>query len=355
MRRRHFLKSAALAGAAAAIDVPSSLIAAPTRPQSPDMLYRDLGRTGEKVSAIGLGGAHIGYIADDAEATRLIRTAIDRGITFMDNSWDYNGGRSEERMGNALLEGYRDKVFLMTKTDSHSAAGFTAQLNDSLRRLQTPTIDLVQFHEVVRPTDPEAIFAPGGALEAALAARQAGKLRYIGFTGHKDPSIHLHMLEVARQHNFHFDTLQMPINVLDAHFRSFQHQVIPVAQREGVGILAMKTFGFGAILQASVASPIEMLHYSLTLPVSVVITGMDSMPRLDQALTAARTFKPMDPAADRRPPGPHQGRGGKRPIRAIQGKPKIRRHRPLPRMAQLAGRTRAEGRTCQPRPLRCAG
>jgi aryl-alcohol dehydrogenase-like predicted oxidoreductase len=294
MERRDFLKSAALAGAAA---VASSSLPAQTpitRPMSPDMPHRALGRTGEMVSAIGLGGAHIGYIPDEAESVRLMRTAIDRGITFMDNSWDYNGGKSEERMGLALRDGYRHKVFLMTKTDSHTVKGFNAQLDESLRRLQVDTIDLVQFHEIIRQTDPEAIFAPGGALEAALAARKAGKIRYLGFTGHKDPSIHLHMLEVAQKHNFHFDTLQMPINVMDAHFRSFQHQVLPVANRQGIGVLAMKTFGFGDILKANLADPIEMLHYSMTLPVSCVITGMDSMPRLDQALTAARTFKPLD-------------------------------------------------------------
>jgi aryl-alcohol dehydrogenase-like predicted oxidoreductase len=223
-----------------------------------------------------------------------MRTAIDSGITFMDNSWDYNGGRSEERMGQALREGYRKKVFLMTKTDSHSTTGFNAQIEDSLRRLQTDVIDLVQFHEVVRMTDPEAIFAKGGAIEAAIAARKAGKLRYIGFTGHKDPGIHLHMLDVARSHNFHFDTLQRPINAMDAHFRSFQHEVLPVANKQGIGVLAMKTFGFGPIARANLVDPIRLLHYSLTLPVSCVITGMDSLPRVQQALTALRTFKPLD-------------------------------------------------------------
>jgi predicted aldo/keto reductase-like oxidoreductase len=146
---------------------------------------------------------------------------------------------------------------------------------------------------VIRMGDPEAVFTPGGTMDAARVAQKAGKLRYIGFTGHKDPSIHLHMIDCAEQHGFHFDTVQMPINVMDAHFRSFQHQVIPVANAKGIGVLAMKTFGFGAILKANVANPIEMLHYSMSLPVSVVITGMDTMPRLEQALTAAKTFKPM--------------------------------------------------------------
>jgi predicted aldo/keto reductase-like oxidoreductase len=300
MERREFIKSAALAGVGAMASsghaeaekaVASGAIA---RPMSPDMPYRELGRTGETVSAIGLGGAHIGIGPDEAASIHLMRTAIDGGITFFDNSWDYNEGRSEERMGRALKDGYRAKVFLMTKMDSHSAKGFNSQLEESLRRLQVETIDLVQFHEVIRREDPEAIFAPGGAIDAARAAQKAGKLRYIGFTGHKDPSIHLHMLEVADQHGFHFDTLQMPINVMDAHFRSFQHEVIPVAVRKGVGVLSMKTFAFGDILKANVAEPIELLHYSMSLPISTVITGMDSMPRLEQALTAAKTFKKMD-------------------------------------------------------------
>jgi aryl-alcohol dehydrogenase-like predicted oxidoreductase len=301
MQRRGFLKTATLAGVSAMAATPVLAENRPakpapvTRPMSPDMPYRELGRTGEKVSLIGLGGAHIGRPSEE-ESITLMRTAVDHGITFFDNSWDYGMGRSEERMGNALRDGYRHKVFLMTKTNSHSSAGFNSQLETCLHRLQTDSIDLVQFHEVVRMGDPEAIFAPGGALEAAVAARKAGKLRYIGFTGHKDPSIHLHMLEVAEKRGFHFDTVQMPINVMDAHFRSFQHQVIPVAIRQGIGVLGMKTFGFGAILQAKVAEPIEMLHYSMTLPVSVVITGMDNMERLDQALLAARTFKPMPQA-----------------------------------------------------------
>ena len=294
MERREFIKSAALAGigalAGSGVEAQAGVV---TRPESPEMPYRELGRTGERVSLIGLGGAHLGYMADEGESVALIRAAVDHGITFMDNSWDYNGGKSEEWMGAALRDGYRQKVFLMTKTDSHSVKGFNAQLEESLKRLQVEMIDLVQFHEVIRMGDPEAIFAPGGALEAAVAARKAGKIRYLGFTGHKDPAIHVHMLETAEKHGFRFDTVQMPINVMDAHFRSFQHGVMPVAQRVGTGVLAMKTFGFGDIFKARVAEPVEMLHYSMSLPVSVVITGMDSRARLDQALTAARTFKPM--------------------------------------------------------------
>ena len=294
MQRRDFIKSAALAGVAASVG--ASAQSPVKRPESPYMVYRTLGRTGERVSAIGLGGAHIGFGGQDAEAgaIKLMHAAIDGGITFFDNSWDYNDGRSEERMGKALKEGnLRSRVFLMTKTDSHSAQGWNKQLEESLRRMQVDMIDLVQIHEVIRMNDPEAVFAPGGAIEAAIAARKAGKIRYIGFTGHKDPAIHLHMIETAEKHGFHFDTVQMPINIMDAHFRSFQHQVVPVANAKGIGVLAMKTFAFGALIQANVADPIDMLHYSMSLPVSVVITGMPTMPRLQQALTAAKTFKPM--------------------------------------------------------------
>ena len=302
MERRNFIKTAAaVAGAAATSKVlaqaPAQTSTSPTkRPQSPDMLYRQLGTTGETVSAIGLGGYHLGKQADPADSIKLTHAAIDHGITFIDNCWDYNDGISEVRVGQALHNGYRSKVFLMTKMDGRTAAEYNKQLEQSLGRLQTDMIDLVQFHEIIRMEDPDRIFAPGGALEAAVAARQAGKIRYIGFTGHKDPIVHLRMLEVARQHGFHFDTVQMPINVMDAHFRSFTNDVMPVAIQQGIGVLAMKTFGDHFILDSKTVQPIEALHYSLTLPVSVVITGIDSMPILDQALAAARTFKPLTAA-----------------------------------------------------------
>jgi aryl-alcohol dehydrogenase-like predicted oxidoreductase len=301
MQRRDFLKSATAASVAAATHTfaqsqPPHRAASPvTRPQSPDMIYRDLGTTGEKVSAIGMGGYHLGSQQNPADSMRLIRSGIDRGITFLDNCWDYNNGNSELRMGQALRDGYRQKVFLMTKMDGRNQASYNQQLEQSLRRLQTDVIDLVQFHEIIRMEDPDRIFAPGGAVEAAVAARRAGKIRFIGFTGHKDPAIHLHMLETARKHNFHFDTVQMPINVMDAHFRSFTHQVMPVALQQGIGVLAMKTFGSNYILQSNTVQPIEALHYGLTQPVSVVITGIDEPRILDQAIEAARTFKPMTP------------------------------------------------------------
>jgi aryl-alcohol dehydrogenase-like predicted oxidoreductase len=300
MERRDFLKSAA-AAAVTSVTLPSVAATAQapagsnpaTRPTSPDMQYRELGRTGEKVSIIGLGGYHIGKQADPAESIRLIRAAIDHGITLMDNCWDYNDGISEVRMGQALRDGYRQKVFLMTKMDGRTKEAYNTQLEQSLGRLQTDMIDLVQFHEVIRLEDPDRIFAPGGAMEAAVAAREAGKIRYIGFTGHKDPYVHLRMLETAQKHGFHFDTVQMPVNVMDAHFRSFTNEVLPVAQKEGIGVLAMKTFGDHFILDSKTVEPIEALHYSMTLPVSVIITGIDSPQILDQAMNAVKTFKPM--------------------------------------------------------------
>jgi len=257
------------------------------------MIYRTLGTTGERVSAIGLGGYHIGKSPDADASIRLIRSAVDSGITFLDNCWDYNDGISEVRMGQALRGGYRQKTFLMTKMDGRTKESYSKQLEQSLGRLQTDVIDLVQFHEVIRMEDPDRIFAAGGAIEAAVAAREAGKIRYIGFTGHKDPAVHLRMLEMAQKHNFHFDTVQMPVNVMDAHFRSFTKEVIPVALKQGIGILAMKTFGDHFILDSKTVEPIEALHYGLTQPVSVVITGIDSPEILNQALTAAKTFKPL--------------------------------------------------------------
>lgn len=261
-----------------------------------DMLYRALGRTGEKVSAIGLGGSHIGKPPVDAQmAVRLIHAALDRGINFLDNSWDYNGGQSELRMGTALSQGgYRDKAFLMTKIDGRTKISAQQQLDESLQRLKVDHIDLVQFHEILRFDDPDRIFAKDGALEALMAAKQAGKARYIGFTGHKDPRVHLYMLATAERHGFHFDTVQMPLNVMDAHFRSFGHLVLPELVRQQIGVLGMKTFGDGVILKSGVAlSPVDMLHFSLNMPTSVVITGIDNEKVLDQAFQAARSFRPM--------------------------------------------------------------
>ena len=263
--------------------------------RSGDMLYRTLGRTGERVSVIGMGGFHIAQhgLTED-ESIRLVRTAIDRGITFMDNSWDYNDGQSELRMGKALKDGYRQKVFLMTKIDGRTKDLAAKQIETSLQRLQTDHIDLIQHHEVIRFDDPDRIFAEGGANEAVLEAKQAGKIRYIGFTGHKDPHIHLYMLKVAADHGFHFDAAQMPLNVMDAHFRSFAHLVVPELVQQQIGVLGMKSMGDGVILKSKTVSPTECLHYAMSLPTSVVITGIDRPTILDQAIEAAKTFKPMN-------------------------------------------------------------
>ncbi|HEY7636176.1 MAG TPA: aldo/keto reductase [Gemmatimonadales bacterium] len=266
-------------------------------PRPDGVASRVLGRTGQRVSAIGLGGWHLALKhVDEASSLRIIRSAIDRGITFLDNSWDYNDGRSEIRMGRVLKEGYRDKVFLMTKIDGRSKREATRQLNESLRRLQTDHIDLVQHHEILRFEDPHRIFDPEGANAALIEARDAGKLRYIGFTGHKDPRIHLHMLEVAREQGFGFDTVQMPLNLMDAHYRSFEQLVLPELVKQQIGVLGMKSLANGHILKSGKVTAIECLHYALNLPTSVVITGCDSMEILDQALEAVRTFRPMSEA-----------------------------------------------------------
>jgi aryl-alcohol dehydrogenase-like predicted oxidoreductase len=255
--------------------------------------YRTLGKTGETVSAIGLGGWHLGLERVDEQLSfRIIRTAIDRGINFLDNCWDYNDGASETRMGKALRDGYRQKVFLMTKIDGRSYSEAMRQLDKSLERLQTDRIDLVQHHEILRYDDPHRIFDDEGANRALVDAQKAGKIRYIGFTGHKDPNIHLYMLEVARQHGFLFDTVQMPLNVMDAHYRSFGRLVLPDLVKHEIGVLGMKPMANGIILKSNTVSAIECLHYALNLPTSVVITGVDSMEILDQACEAARTFRP---------------------------------------------------------------
>jgi predicted aldo/keto reductase-like oxidoreductase len=264
---------------------------------SADMPYRVLGRSGERVSAIGLGGWHLGLKhVEESLSIRIIRTAIDHGINFMDNSWDYNEGKSELRMGKALKGSYREKVFLMTKIDGRSKKEAARQLDESLRRLQTDRIDLVQHHEILRYEDPHRIFDEEGANAALVKARQAGKLRYIGFTGHKDPHIHLHMLEVAREHGFTFDTAQMPLNVMDAHYRSFAKLVVPELVKQQIGVLGMKPLANGIILKSKTVTATECLHYALNLPTSVVITGCDSMKILEQALAAAHTFRPMGEA-----------------------------------------------------------
>ena len=259
---------------------------------SADVPVRELGRSGVRVSVVGLGGYHLG-VPSEAESIQIVRTALDSGINFLDNCWDYNDGQSEIRMGKALRDGYREKAFLMTKIDGHTKQAASQQLEESLRRLQTDRIDLLQFHEVIRDTDPDRIFASGGGMEAVLEARKQGKVRYIGFTGHKSPDIHLKMLETAFAHQFTFDAVQMPLNVMDAHYNSFEKKVLPVLLQHKIGVLGMKPMGDKIILNSKTATPIECLHYAMNLPTSVVITGCDSLKILQQALDAARTFRPM--------------------------------------------------------------
>jgi len=258
--------------------------------------YRRLGRSGERVSVIGLGGWHLGIQSDEQESVRIIRTALDSGINFLDNCWDYNNGDSEIRMGKALRDGYRQKAFLMTKIDGQTKKAAAAQIDESLRRFQTDHIDLLQFHEVIRMTDPQRIFAPGGGMEAAREARKAGKARYIGFTGHKNPAMHLHMLETAATHQFHFDAVQMPLNAMDAHYESFEKKVLPVLVKNEIGVLGMKPMGAGLLLKSNTVSPVECLRYAMSLPTSVVITGCESLANLQQALDVARNFKPLTTA-----------------------------------------------------------
>ena len=287
MDRRNFLKRV---GAASVVSSVTKQFAPAADSSIP---YRQLGHTGEKVSMVGIGGYHLGTMQDEQESIRLIRTALDNGINFLDNCWDYNDGKSEIRMGKALRDGYRQKAFLMTKIDGQTKTSAAKQIDESLRRLQTDRLDLLQFHEVIRESDPARIFGPGGGMEAALDAKKQGKIRFVGFTGHKNPDIHLKMLETGFAHNFTFDTVQMPLNVMDAHFNSFEKKVLPVLMKHQIGVLGMKPMGAGIILQSKVVTPIECLHYALSLPTSVVITGCDSMSVLQQALDVARSFKPL--------------------------------------------------------------
>lgn len=258
--------------------------------------YRTLGQTGEKVSLVGIGGYHLGKPGlDTQESIHIVHKAIDEGINFLDNCWDYNGGESEIRLGRALRDGgYREKAFLMTKIDGRDKVTAANQINESLKRLQSDRIDLLQFHEVIRDSDPDRIFATGGALEAVVQAQKAGKVRYIGFTGHKSPEVHLKMLSTASAHGFTFDAVQMPLNVMDHHFNSFEAKVLPVLLHQHIGVLGMKPMGDPFILQSKTVTAIECLHYSMNLPTSVVITGCDSPAILQQALDAARSFRPMN-------------------------------------------------------------
>ena len=268
---------------------------APAETRKGDMLYRALGRTGENISAFGLGGHHIGVVKEEQDSVKLIRSAIDRGIPFMvDNCWDYHNGKSEVWMGKALCDGYRQKVFLMTKIDGRTRQAAARQIDESLKRLQTDHVDLMQIHENLRMEDADRCFAEGGAIEALEEAKKAGKIRFIGFTGHKDPIVHNRMLDIAAEHAFHFDSCQMPLNLLDANFRSFARHVVPRLLKEGTAVLGMKPMASGAIVKNKIATPKECLTYALTLPTSAVITGIESMDVLEQDLEIMKEFKPLD-------------------------------------------------------------
>ena len=247
---------------------------------------RILGKTNEKVSILGLGGYHIGKLEKD-KSVKLIRRAIDEGITFMDNAWCYHNGQSEKIMGEALKDGYRDKVFLMTKNHGRTKKMFKKQLDESLQRLNTDYIDLLQLHEIINFGVPEKI-KNEGVLEAALEAKKKGKIRYIGFTGHRYPSLHQEMLDL----DFNWDTVQMPVNILDYHYRSFQNQIIPQAKEKNMGIIGMKSLAAGHIFKTDISVQ-DAIRYSLSLPISTLVSGIDSIEVLEQNLKIAREFKQM--------------------------------------------------------------
>ncbi len=292
--RRTFVKGAAVLTASSLVN--PSLGLAEKSPQmgaSDQVPQRQLGKTGVQVSALGVGGYHLGSTKDQQEATELVARSLDAGINFFDNCWDYHDGLSEERLGVAL-KGKRDQAFVMTKVCTHGRGKDVAmqQLEESLRRLQTDHLDLWQIHEVIYYNDPDLIFASGGAAEALLAAKQQGKVRFVGFTGHKDPAIHLRMLT----QDFPFDTVQIPLNCLDATFRSFETQVMPEANRRGIAVLGMKSMGgTGEIVSHGAATPSDALRYAMSLPVATTISGMDSLGVLEQNLAIAKGFQPMKP------------------------------------------------------------
>jgi uncharacterized protein len=309
MERRSFLKQAAAAAALFGlrsatgqnVGAGSGLSGAAAQTPLPIVTTvdgigrRKLGRADAEVSIIGIGGYHLGLSSvSEQDAIRIVRTGLDEGINFLDNCWDYNGGVSEDRMGKALQDGYRQKAFLMTKIDGRTGAEAQRQLEQSLVRLKTDHIDLLQIHEVIRMSDPEQAFQPGNVVDVLKQARKEGKIRFIGFTGHKSPEMHLHMIDTADKHGFTFDTVQMPVNALDEHFDSFQQKIIPAAQKRGMAVLGMKPLANGAILKTNTVTAPEGLHYAMSVPVTVTITGCDSVAILDQALGVARNFKPMD-------------------------------------------------------------
>jgi predicted aldo/keto reductase-like oxidoreductase len=295
--RRHFVKG--VAGAAMATVVGANLLGQAMGADDKDSLKTEkdlvpsklLGKTGVRVSALGVGGFHLGTAKDQNEATNIVSAALDAGVNFFDNAWEYHEGESENRLGKAL-QGKRDRVILMTKVCTHGRGKDVAMrmLEESLRRLKTDHLDIWQIHEVVYWNDPDLIFAPGGAAEALVEAKQQGKVRFVGFTGHKDPAIHLKMLA----HDFPFDTIQMPLNCFDATFRSFETQVLPEANRRGIAVLGMKSLGgSGEMVSHGAITPEEGLRYAMSLPVATTISGMESAIVAEQNLKIARNFQPM--------------------------------------------------------------
>jgi predicted aldo/keto reductase-like oxidoreductase len=294
--RRNFLRSATLAGAGLAAGREARAGERPTGETMPSYTvpHRPFGKTGEQVSILGVGGFHLGATKDQQEANALVARAIDCGINFFDNAWEYKEGLSEERLG-AALEGKRDQVLLMTKVCTHGRDKSVAmqQLEQSLRRLRTDHLDVWQIHEVVYYNDPDLIFRANGAIEALAQAKKDGKVRWVGFTGHKDPAIHLKMLS----HDFPFDTVQMPLNPFDARFRSFQQRVLPEANRRGMAVLGMKSLGgSGEMVTHGAMTVEEGLRYAMSLPVATTISGMDSLAVLEQNLAIAAHFLPMGEA-----------------------------------------------------------
>jgi aryl-alcohol dehydrogenase-like predicted oxidoreductase len=252
---------------------------------------RTLGSTGERISALALGGYHLGLPRDSRETIRLIHAAIEGGITVMDNAWDYHDGESERVMGEALRGSYRDRVFLMTKIDGQTRQAAIAQMDQSLKRLRTDRIDLLLLNEIIRPEDPDIVFGLGGAMEALVQAQKAGKIRYIGFAGHKDPALHLRMLDMG----FPFDAVAMPLNLLDAQFRSFEQQVLPLLVERGIGVIGMRPLADGKLLATGRIKALDALRYAMSLPTHTVVVGCPAMPDVDLAKHLLEGFEPMEP------------------------------------------------------------
>jgi uncharacterized protein len=294
INRRNFIKGAAVLGAVPLI--PGGSMAQQSSDPSEqvpqgEVPKKPLGKTGVQVSALALGGYHLGSAHTDQDATEIVAKAYDHGVRFFDNAWEYHDGLSEERVGKAL-QGKRDGSFIMTKVCTHGRDKQIAMrmLEESLRRLRTDHLDLWQVHEVIYENDPDLIFASNGVFEALTAAKQQGKVRFIGFTGHKDPEIHLKMLA----HNFPFDTVQMPLNCCDATFRSFETQVLPEATRKGIAALGMKSLGgSGELVRHGAVTPEQGLRYAMSLPVATTISGIDTMEVLNQNLKVAVNFQPL--------------------------------------------------------------